>query len=206
MDGRPAAEVRSMKRTVITVLGLIAVLASAIAAQSNNYQNQTAVNVTSASEGDGSTRPRLVEVKSAEVKASVIVNTASAERIAFGLINQKRAENGLKPLAWSDDIEAFARRHSQDMADNKYFGHRGLDGSMVSDRADRTGVTKWRAIGENIAFNRGYKEPIEVAVELWMQSPGHRQNLLNPDWRESAVGVAIAGDGSYYFTQVFLKR
>ena len=62
------------------------------------------------------------------------------------------------------------------------------------------------SIGENIAFNRGYKDPVEVAVELWLKSPSHRQNLLKSDWSESAVGIAVADDGSYYFTQVFLTR
>jgi uncharacterized protein YkwD len=92
------------------------------------------------------------------------------------------------------------------MADNSYFSHRGLDNSMVSDRADRGGIGKWNAIGENIAFNRGYKDPISKAVELWMGSTGHRHNLLDDRWKESAVGIAIAADGSYYFTQVFLLR
>ncbi len=195
-----------MKRIAIAILGMLAVFASVAVAQTNNFQEPSSVNVAVQNDGTGYSRPRVVETKAAEVKASVIVNTASVERIAFEMLNQKRAENGLKALTWSDDLEAIARRHSQDMADNKYFSHRSLDGAMVSDRADRTGLNKWRAIGENIAFNRGYKDPIEVAVKLWMESTGHRHNLLGDNWRESAIGVAIAADGSYYFTQVFLQR
>ena len=92
------------------------------------------------------------------------------------------------------------------MAELKFFSHRGLDNKMVSDRADDIGLSKWRAIGENIAFERGYKDPIGKAVELWFESPSHRHNLLENSWKESAVGVAVARDGSYYFTQVFLLR
>jgi uncharacterized protein YkwD len=92
------------------------------------------------------------------------------------------------------------------MAEFSFFSHRGLDNKLVSDRADAQKVVKWRAIGENIAFNRGYKDPVQKAVELWLDSPTHRRNLMDETWRESAVGVAVAPDGSYYFTQVFLVR
>ena len=176
-----------MKNAAILILGLFAALATSTTAQSNNYQNQTAVNV-SANDGTDSMRPRRVE------------------RTAFDILNQKRSENGLRPLAWSDELETLARQHSQDMAENKYFSHRGLDNSMVSDRADKSGLRKWRSIGENIAFNRGYKDPVEVAVKLWMESTSHRHNLLDDNWKESAIGIAIATDGSYYFTQIFLLR
>lgn len=192
-----------MKRKAILFVGLIAAFAAIASAQSNNFQEQAARNSLGATE---LSRPRIVEEKAAAVKASIVVNTASIERIAFDLINQKRVENGFRQLEWSDEVARIARQHSQDMAEFKYFGHRGLDDSMVSDRADRSGLKKWRAIGENIAFNRGYKDPVEVAVKLWLESPSHRQNLLKSDWGESAVGIAVAADGSYYFTQVFLTR
>ena len=195
-----------MKRFAFLFLGMVAGLASVATAQTNNYQNQTAVNVTSDGGGGNLTRPRRVPESAAGVKAFVIVNTAPLERAAFEMLNQKRAENGLKPLVWNDQLAAVARRHSQDMADNRYFSHRGLDNSMVSDRADRGGIGTWRAIGENIAFDRGYKDPIGEAVDLWMGSTGHRHNLMDEHWKESAIGIAVAPDGSYYFTQVFLLR
>lgn len=194
-----------MKKAAILILVLFAALATSTIAQSDKYQNQTAVNV-SANDGNDSMRPRRVDDRVADVKSSIVVSTSSVERIAFDILNQKRSENGLRPLAWSDELETLARQHSQDMAENKYFSHRGLDNSMVSDRADKSGLRKWRSIGENIAFNRGYKDPIEVAVKLWMESTSHRHNLLDGNWKESAIGIAIAADGSYYFTQVFLLR
>lgn len=181
--------------------GLFAALAVGSFAQTNNFQDQTAVNA-----GDGLGRPRIADVKTAGVKASVIVNTASVERIAFEMINQKRAENGLGLLSWSDEVAAIARVHSQSMAQNNFFSHRGLDNKMVSDRADERGLTKWRSIGENIAFNRGYDDPVSKAVDLWLSSPSHQHNMMDDKWKEAAIGVAIAADGSYYFTQVFLAR
>lgn len=196
-----------MKLNLLLFLGIFAALAVSSPAQTNNFQNQTALNVTA---GDNSTadfsRPRRVEGKVAEFKASVVVNIASVEHIAFDMINQKRAENGLRPLTWSDALAKVARQHSQNMAEFKFFSHRGVDNKMVSDRADNAHLGKWRAIGENIAFNRGYQDPVGKAVELWLDSPSHRHNLMDDTWKESAVGVAVAPDGSYYFTQVFLLR
>lgn len=196
-----------MKLNLLLFLAIFAALATISPAQTNNFQNQTALNVTA---GDNSTadfsRPRRVEGKVAEFKASVVVNIASVENIAFDMINQQRAENGLRPLTWSDALAKVARQHSQNMAEFKFFSHRGVDNKMVSDRADNAGLVKWRAIGENIAFNRGYQDPVGKAVELWLDSPSHRHNLMDENWKESAVGVAVAPDGSYYFTQVFLLR
>lgn len=157
-------------------------------------------------ENDPISRPRVVEEKSAAVKSVVAVNIANVERIAFDLVNKKRSELGLQPLAWSEGLSNVARGHSQEMADQKYFSHRGADGKMVSDRADRAGLGRWRSIGENIAFNRGYDDPVIKAVELWLGSPSHRQNMLDGGWRESAIGVAVSADGAFYFTQVFLKK
>lgn len=128
------------------------------------------------------------------------------ERRAFQLINEKRAEQNLSPLKWNDEVAKVARIHSQNMAEFKFLSHQGTDGSMVDDRADRIGLHRWRAIGENIAYNRGYAQPIEFAVERWMLSPKHKQNLLGANWQESAIGIAVTADGTYYLTQVFLLR
>lgn len=128
------------------------------------------------------------------------------ERRTFELINERRLAAGMSRLIWSEDMLPVARIHSQNMADLKFFSHRGKDGTMVDDRADIFGLGQWQAIGENIAYMRGYQDPCEFAVDRWMQSATHRDNLLNKDWSETAVGIAIAGDGSYYFTQVFLLR
>lgn len=192
-----------MNNKLFLFLGIFVALTVSVFAQTNNFPTNLTVKYVAS---DGSTRPRVAPDTASEVKSSVIVNVASVERIAFRMLNEKRAENGLKPLMWSDDLERVARVHSQNMADFKFFDHRGLDGKMVSDRADCLGVGNWRSIGENIAMSRGFTDPIAKAVELWLDSPSHRHNLMDENWKESAVGVAVAPDGSYYFTQVFLLR
>lgn len=128
------------------------------------------------------------------------------EKKVFDLINEQRTENGLQKLDWSDEVAEIARFHSENMANFSFFSHTDLDGLMVNERADLLGVKKWRAIGENIAFNRGYRNPAESAVQRWMQSPSHRENLLNNRWQESGIGIAVTEDGTYYFTEVFLLR
>ncbi|MEO6655886.1 MAG: CAP domain-containing protein [Pyrinomonadaceae bacterium] len=211
-----------MLKKIFVFLGVFAVLASISFAQNNSPQNVSGPNVnvrlTDLESGlarylesddevpDVSGRPRIVEAKAFELNASVIVNIGHVERTVFELVNQKRAENGLSILTWNDQLETIARAHSQNMAEFSFFSHRGLDNKMVSDRADASGVKKWSAIGENIAYNRGYQDPLAKAVDLWLNSPSHRHNMLDDGWKDSAIGVAVAADGSYYFTQVFIKK
>lgn len=164
-----------------------------------------AYRVTGGATSAALTRPRIVKIAD-QTSETKIEKNSSLERRAFDLINEKRAMLSLPPLVWSDDVARIARLHSQNMASYKFFSHTGVDGLLVNDRADSCGVKRWQAIGENIAYNRGYDNPVEFAVELWMQSPGHRENLLNNRWKESAIGVAISADGTYYFTEVFLVR
>ncbi len=193
-----------MHKNIFLILGVIAATATVSFAQINEYQASTSAVV--ASGNSVVERFRRVADKTAEVKAAVVVNTIEVERSAFDLFNNKRLENGLQPLAWSEELAAIARMHSKHMAELKFFSHRGLDNKLVSDRADDSGLRKWRAIGENIAFNRGFTDPIVKAVDSWLNSPSHRNNMLDRNWKESAVGVAVSEDGSYYFTQVFLVR
>ncbi|MEO6589767.1 MAG: CAP domain-containing protein [Pyrinomonadaceae bacterium] len=161
-----------------------------------------------AKSSDENLRPRVIEPekKPAVTVLKAAFSSIELEKQAFALLNSQRAEKGFPALVWNDDIARIARMHSENMAKYKFFSHTGLDGSMVNDRADKCGVSKWQAIGENIAYNRGYDKPADFAVERWMQSVSHRENILNDRWQESAVGVAISNDGAFYFTQVFLVR
>lgn len=162
------------------------------------------------------TRPRIfksdkedknkVELKPKPAVSKIAVNTADLEHRIFDLVNERRIESGLSSLIWSDNVAGVARVHSANMANYKFFSHTGVDGKKVNDRADSGGVRKWHSIGENIAYNRGFKSPLESAVQSWMNSPGHRDNILKNDWQESGIGVTVTEDGTYYFTQVFLKK
>ena len=194
-----------MFKSLLLFLGIFATFSPLSTAQ--ELQAKKAIKVTTGYDISDFDRPRIVdERRAAAVASSVIVNTVDVERTAFQMLNQKRSENGLHPLVWNEQVASVARVHSQNMAEFQFFGHRGLDNKLVSHRADDLKLGKWLSIGENIAYNRGYADPVEKAVDNWLNSPAHRQNLLNVDWKESAVGVAVAEDGSYYFTQVFLRK
>ena len=154
-------------------------------------------------------RPRRVStdtVNDYENKGYELYKDSTLERQVFDLINERRVQSGLFLLEWSDDIAKMARQHSENMAHHKFFSHTDLKGLMVNDRDDAYGIKKWQAIGENIAYNRGYENPAVFAVERWMQSPSHRENLLSSRWKESGIGIAVTADGTYYFTEVFLSR
>ena len=110
---------------------------------------------------------------------------ATAERDAFDLINKIRNDVGLESLAWNEQLANLARLHSQDMAEQKFFSHRGSDGSMVDNRADKLGIMNWSAIGENIAFLRGYEDAPKFAVERWLNKE-HIDPFLDGNVRRRA--------------------
>ena len=180
-----------MLKSLAAAAVFLAAFSSAALSQTNSTTGTREIQVA------GYTRVRV---------AKPVATVASVEREAFDLINEIRSDAGLEPLTWNEQVANLARLHSQDMAEQKYFSHRGSDGSMVDDRADKLGIANWTAIGENIAFLRGYDEAAKFAVEKWMESPAHKKNLLDKRWKETGMGVAILPDGTYYFTQVFLLR
>lgn len=202
------SEVTLYPKTVLFIT-IIAMLAGSAAAQMRESAKPILVDVI----GPGpkarraAERPREIQANSSANRRSVKKSaTYGVERTTFQLMNSERAMKGLAPLRWNDTLADVARLHSQNMAANNFFSHRGVDGLMVDDRAAGYGVVEWRAIGENIAYLKGYDQPEAIAVEKWMNSSSHRRNMLSDQWTESAIGVAQTPDGTYYFTQVFLVR
>ncbi|MEO6407930.1 MAG: CAP domain-containing protein [Burkholderiaceae bacterium] len=104
-------------------------------------------------------------------------------------------------LRWNPALAQTALGHSEDMARNDHFEHRGRDGSDAAQRATRNGY-RWRRIGENIAAGQG--DPAQV-VAGWIASPGHCVNLMERAYTEMGAGYAIdpASQGKIYWTQVF---
>lgn len=125
----------------------------------------------------------------------------SLEKQVFELINQERAKNGLSELQWSDELADVAREHSQDMAYNNYFNHTDLNGGKPSDRIKAAGIT-YMACAENIAAG---SSTAEAVVQQWMNSEGHRANILNPNLNKLGVGLCVEASSQYvyYWTQCF---
>jgi uncharacterized protein YkwD len=134
------------------------------------------------------------------------LNISELEDRAFEAVNLQRRANGLRPLTHAPDLSAIAREHSRDMIARHYFAHRSPEGADLRTRFARHGINRWRRIAENIAYNLGYSDPVAAALEGWMRSHGHRQNILDPRLVESGIGVAVEPTGRVYFTQVFATR
>ncbi len=117
------------------------------------------------------------------------------EQQLLAAINQVRWEQGrLPPLKANTALERAARSHSQNMAENDFFGHKGADGSSPWDRIDAAAYGNWYVLAENIAA--GYEAPEQV-VKAWMDSPRHRDNLLSQDLYEAGLGLAVEPDDTY---------
>lgn len=112
----------------------------------------------------------------------------------YDFTNQQRVAQGLSPLTLNLTLNDVAEKHSVDMAVRSYFSHQGLDGSQPWDRM-RAGGYNYSRAAENIAF--GYPSAQEV-VTAWMNSPGHRKNILDPNLKEIGVGFYNG-----YWTQNF---
>lgn len=114
------------------------------------------------------------------------------------ITNQERAKAGCGAVKVNSRLATAARLHSQDQAEHNNMSHTGSDGSSPWQRSERAGYTN--AIGENVAM--GYRTPAAV-MDGWMNSDGHRRNILNCSAKAIGVGLAYASDGSPYWTQMF---
>ncbi|MFD5086801.1 CAP domain-containing protein [Kitasatospora sp. NPDC058406] len=124
-------------------------------------------------------------------------NSQYAQQVA-DLVNTQRAQAGCGPLTVDSRLNTAAQVHSEDMANRSYFDHASPEGNHADQRIEATGY-RWSSWGENIA--RGQKDPAAV-MESWMNSPGHRANILNCSFKQIGVGVRT-GSGGPWWTQVF---
>ena len=125
-----------------------------------------------------------------------VINLPSADPTAVAyeqevirLVNGLRQENGLKPLSYDWELSRVARYKSQDMKDNRYFSHTSPVYGTPFQMIKSFGIS-YRSAGENIA--RGYATP-QAVVNGWMNSSGHRANILNPDYTHIGVGYVSGG-------------
>lgn len=164
--------------------------------------------------GDGSTGTASGGGTTGSVSSPVPVSSSvgSSEIIAMEnnvktLIDNERAKYGKPPLSWNETLRTVARNHSQDMITRNFFSHTNPDGLGPSERVTNAGIN-YLAVAENIAYNQGQTDPAQTAVTGWMNSEGHKNNIIdanNYGFTETGVGIAVKSDGTYYFTQLFLK-
>jgi uncharacterized protein YkwD len=125
----------------------------------------------------------------------------SLEQQVVDRVNVERAAAGCQPLTVDARLVQAATNHSSDMATNNYFSHDSLDGTKFGSRIQATGYS-YRMAGENIAAGSATAEAV---MQQWMNSPGHRANILNCGFIHIGVGQAYSANSLYghYWTQVF---
>ena len=128
--------------------------------------------------------------------------SADMEAEILQLINAERADHGLEPLRPSRELREAARQHSREMNELSYFSHESPVEAYqtLPMRLRNAGVAKFGWAGENIAMSTAASA--ERFVQMWMDSPGHRANILKPEFEFSGIGVYGSGS-SFHATQVF---
>ena len=148
--------------------------------------------------GPAGSTPAEEETPAEDTGSEPADTVAAYEQEVFDLVNQIREENGLEPFVYNETLAETARAHSQDMIDRNFFDHTNPDGKSPFDRMRDNGLS-YSMAAENIAV--GYPSP-EAVVEGWMNSEGHRANILG-GCEELGVGLALGGHYGYYWTQCF---
>ncbi len=125
----------------------------------------------------------------------------SFETEVIRLINIERTNRGISALTTNWQLSRVARYKSQDMIDKNYFAHQSPTYGSPFDMMEAFGL-RFSAAGENIAY--GQRSAREV-VNAWMNSPGHRANILSRAFTQTGVGAAKKANGTLYWTQMFMK-
>jgi uncharacterized protein YkwD len=155
------------------------------------------------------------------------LDLSALEKRIHDLINKERQKHGLSTIRWDDALKRIAQKHSADMAKRNYFSHTSPEGRDFSYRYIKSGyacsITIENRIykgAENLFQNNLYtsvttvngisyydwntlEDIAESTVEGWMNSPGHRKNILTPLWLREGIGVSIAPDDKVFITENF---
>jgi len=173
--------------------------------------------------------PKMSSIELPKSPAQPEINIDELEMEIHNKINEQRKSYGLSSLNWDPFLRDIARKHSEDMDAQGYFDHYSLDGCDPTCRGDKVGYNCHKELGggwysegiaENIFQNNLYDsityingipfhnwntmdEIAESTVSGWMASPGHRQNILEPDYDRGSIGVAISNSDEVLVTQDF---
>ena len=144
-----------------------------------------------------SSKPAAVTSKPAAASS----NNGTYEQQVVNLVNQERAAAGLSALTVNTKLAGMAEKKAEDLRDNHYFDHNSPVYGSPFDMMRQFGIS-YKSAGENIA--KGQRTPEEV-MNGWMNSPGHRANILNSSYTEIGVGYVTDGSGTGYWVQEFIR-
>lgn len=129
------------------------------------------------------------------------IDVKTMENQVIKLVNQARVNAGLQPFTANWELSRVARYKSQDMANKGYFNHTSPTYGSPFTMMQNFGI-KFTAAGENIAMGQRTAQDV---MNSWMNSPGHRSNILNPSFNQIGVGLAKNSNGTCYWTQQFIR-
>lgn len=174
-----------------------------------NTPNDTPSQDTSVPSEDSSTPSQDTNTPSEIPDEPVVSDSnyiAEIEQAIFQRVNQERTAAGLPALSYNITMEHYARIKSKDMGDNGYFSHEDLQGNLITEQMKTDGVS-YKAWGENIAYIQGMNDNNSLATKFmdnWMNSSGHRANILSTNFSSIGIGVYKIGN-TYYATQEFYR-
>ncbi|WP_425061295.1 CAP domain-containing protein [Sporomusa carbonis] len=192
----------------LLVLGLLAMLSggkkggnSATPAKSTDTSQPQTTTTTQTQ----TTTPSITSPQST-TSQSITSNSASSglttdESKAFDLLNADRRANGLPALKVNMNLVRLAGNYGQDMINRNYFSHYNPEGQSPFERMRQAGIS-YRYAGENLAINSS----VTAAEKAFMNSPGHRANILNSNYTEVGIGVRYDANGRVYVVQEFIGK
>lgn len=204
-----------MKKKIISLALLGSIFIGGVQAHAETINNSTSTSkTTSFSQYINSLTNTLSSnnkntATNTNLESNTIVNDkymAQVEQAIFNKVNEERAKAGVAPLSYNTTMEKYARIKSQDMGDNNYFSHTDQSGNYITTKMKADGVT-YQAWGENIAYIGGVTDPVALADQFmtnWMNSEGHKKNILSTDFSSIGVGVYKVGN-KVYATQEFYR-
>lgn len=148
-----------------------------------------------------------IETPDIPLYTPVSVAPEQIERAVHKVTNNRRKAQGFNRLEYSPHLSAIALQHSRDMAERGFFAHSTPEGNSAKDRYIEHDHST-RSVGENLAkeYPQSSEPPEETAqsvVDGWMNSPGHRENLLRDGFNKEGIGVHVRHNGYLYITQNF---
>lgn len=174
----------------VAALGLISLLSN-----HNNSHVSEPVKTTPTS----TTSPTTTST--AGTSTAPAAGTAADEQKAFNLLNADRAAYGLKPLRFNSQLTALGERYAQDMINRNYFSHTNPEGQSPFDRIKEAGIS-YSYAGENIAINSN----VTTAQQAFMNSSGHKANILNTNYTDVGIGVRYDSKGAAHVVQEFIGK
>jgi uncharacterized YkwD family protein len=165
-------------------------------------QPTTTTNTTTSAPAPAPTTTTTKPTTTTSTTAPTTGEFSAYQQEVLNIVNKERAAKGLSALKFNAELSKVATTKSQDMIDKNYFAHNSPTYGSPFDMMKKFGIT-YKSAGENIAM--GQKTPQEV-MTAWMNSEGHRKNILNSSFTEIGIGIAKDKNGRLYWTQMFIGK